>query len=242
MADHVFIIGAQRCGTSYLYTLLDEHPDIDMAKPVRPEPKFFMRDDTVGSSMIDYERQYFAHSKAAVWGEKSTSYIESPDAARRIRDRLPGAKILAVLREPAARAVSNYHFSVDHGVEPLGLWDALNRTPAEVDAYDRDRFSVSPWGYVRRGRYASYLEAWRGFDLHLELFENLVGDPLTITRIYTFLGVERFDPPSLGKVINASTHDAELTAEQWASLRARFADSNAVLERDYGLDLGPWAA
>jgi len=39
--EHFFVVGAQRSGTTYLYNVLDEHPQIFMAKPVRPEPKFF---------------------------------------------------------------------------------------------------------------------------------------------------------------------------------------------------------
>ena len=37
---NLFIVGAQRSGTSYLYKCLDIHPNIEMAKPSIPEPKF----------------------------------------------------------------------------------------------------------------------------------------------------------------------------------------------------------
>jgi hypothetical protein len=39
------IAGAPRGGTTYLYNVLDQHPDIYMAKPGAPEPKFFLVDD-----------------------------------------------------------------------------------------------------------------------------------------------------------------------------------------------------
>jgi hypothetical protein len=39
------IAGAQRSGTTFLYNLCDDHPDIYMAKPCFPEPKFFHVDD-----------------------------------------------------------------------------------------------------------------------------------------------------------------------------------------------------
>ena len=35
------IAGAPRCGTTWLSHLLDRHPDVQMAKPEVPEPKFF---------------------------------------------------------------------------------------------------------------------------------------------------------------------------------------------------------
>src|SRR6202035_103039 len=40
-----FIIGgAPRSGTTWLYWLLDRHPHVYLAKPVTPEPKFFLVD------------------------------------------------------------------------------------------------------------------------------------------------------------------------------------------------------
>ena len=38
---HLLVVGAQRCGTTYLATALDAHPDVAMARPSRPEPKVF---------------------------------------------------------------------------------------------------------------------------------------------------------------------------------------------------------
>ena len=44
MSDNqFFIVGAQRSGSTYLYNLLDGHPDVCMAKHVRPEPKYFLK-------------------------------------------------------------------------------------------------------------------------------------------------------------------------------------------------------
>jgi hypothetical protein len=36
MVEHFFICGAQRSATTYLYRMLEQHPEIAMAKPVRP--------------------------------------------------------------------------------------------------------------------------------------------------------------------------------------------------------------
>ena len=57
MTNHFFIVGAQRCGTTYLYNLLDEHPEIEMAKPVKPEPKFFMKDDLFEKGLDFYKEK-----------------------------------------------------------------------------------------------------------------------------------------------------------------------------------------
>ena len=38
---HLLVVGAQRCGTTYLSRALDAHPDVTMARPSPPEPKVF---------------------------------------------------------------------------------------------------------------------------------------------------------------------------------------------------------
>jgi hypothetical protein len=52
-----FIIGgAPRSGTTWLYELLDRHPDVHMAKPLAPEPKFFLRDDEYARGLRYYSQ------------------------------------------------------------------------------------------------------------------------------------------------------------------------------------------
>jgi len=79
------IAGAPRSGTTWLYELLDRHPDVFMAKPARPEPKFFLVDELYGRGIQHYFDTWFAGAEAyPAAGEKSTNYLESPAAARRM--------------------------------------------------------------------------------------------------------------------------------------------------------------
>jgi len=56
-----FIIGgAPRAGTTWLYELLDRHPDVYMAKPLKPEPKFFLRDEVYAKGLAHYSQTWFA--------------------------------------------------------------------------------------------------------------------------------------------------------------------------------------
>src|SRR3712207_7986704 len=50
-------------------------------------------------------------------GEKSTSYLELPAAVARITAVLGRPRIVVQLRDPVARAVSNWGFSRGHGLE-----------------------------------------------------------------------------------------------------------------------------
>ena len=245
--EHFFIVGAQRSGTTYLYELLDAHPEIEMARPVRPEPKFFLNEATRNLGAAEYEAACFdAASTARVRGEKSTSYIESADAAARIRAVFPDARIVFLLREPAARAVSNYRFSLANGLEKLSMWDAFAREEERIGRYDEKAVSVSPFAYQQRGHYIDYIEAYeRVFPreaLHLMLHEDLVGGEAALVTLFEFLGVDpSFRPPVLGQVVNATGGGEELSGSDAARLRAVFAESNARLSERYGLDLSGWA-
>ena len=108
---YFFIVGAQRSGTTYLYHMLDQCRQVSMAKPVKPEPKFFL-DEIEQFDLNEYRNSYHSgcDSDVIAYGEKSTSYYESPIVANRIFRNIPEAKIIFVLRNPIQRAISNYFF------------------------------------------------------------------------------------------------------------------------------------
>jgi hypothetical protein len=242
--DHFVIVGAQRCGTTYLSRLLDAHPEIEMAKPLWPEPKFFLDDDRYALGLEYYESEFFPERGTRVRGEKSTSYIESEVAAGRITATLPGAPLLVVVRDPVRRAISNYRFSAEHGVEDLPIPEAL-RPEAGNRAWDHARFSVSPFAYLARGRYVEYLERLSRCVapelIRVLVFEELVNDETAIAGIYALLGVdETFRPAEFGSAVNASTTgDQPVGAEIEARLRDYFREPNQRLEEFLGRSL-PW--
>ena len=244
-SNRFFIIGAQRCGTTTLAELLDRDPRVEFARPLRPEPKFFLDEALAARGTDYYERTYFSDSGALRRGEKGTSYIESAEAARRIARAYPAARILAIVREPVARAVSNYRFSIAGGMEDLLPEEAL--TPgAEERPFDPSRVSVSPFHYLRRGRYMEHLSSWLAQfprdQLHVEVLEELVEDPSGIDRVFSFLGL---DPPSDSARLepaNAATAGPppDLPAELLRRMRDAYVEPNRALERFLGRPLDVW--
>jgi hypothetical protein len=253
MAEHFFLVGAQRCGTTYLHRILDEHPEIAMAKPVVPEPKFFVDDDLYRRGLDWYEKTFFSDTAAGRRGEKSATYLESDLAADRIAASYPGARIVVVLRDPVARAVSNYWFSVDNDLETLPLEEALTADEeARAQAHDGwyhvrgKRVSASPFSYRRRGRYVDdlprYVTRFGRDNIEILVFEDTVGSSEAIAGLYSFLGADpSFTPPSLHRVINRGRRSrAPLSEGLEQSLRAYYEASNEALAEQYALDLTPW--
>jgi hypothetical protein len=247
MSRHFLVVGAQRCGTTYLHDLLAAHPQVAMARPTRPEPKVFLDDAPVDAD--DYRRTWFAHAGPDdVLGEKSTSYLEVPGVPERVAATLGTPRIVVQLRDPVARAVSNWSFSSDHGVERRPLAEALRADLAGPQEWDRGASSVSPYAYVARGRYADDLARWRdrfGDDgVHVQLLEELLDDRDTIGALYAFLGVDPEVRPDVGDApVNASSAAGSgagaLDAGLLAELRDHYRESDEVLADMLGRPL-PW--
>src|ERR1043166_6571359 len=121
------IAGGQRCSSTWLWTLCNQHPDIFMAQSWKPEPKFFSADYHLG--LAHYARYFGASRGEPVIGEKSVTYLTHPIAAQRIAADLPGAKIVFVLRNPIERAFSHWCYTTANLLEALPLRDALIMEP-----------------------------------------------------------------------------------------------------------------
>jgi len=245
VTSYVLVVGAQRCGTTYLYRVLDEHPEIAMAKPARPEPKFFLDADKCRRGLAWYEATYFAGAESLpVHGEKSTSYIESPKAAERAAAMLPNAHALAMLRDPIDRAISNWRFSTESELESRPLEQALAENLERPQPWDRSRFSVSPFAYLERGRYVDYLAPWQQFfpgRVHVLFLEEFACNVDAVARLYERIGVDRtFRPSRLSEKVNASESPTSgIDSSLAQQLQDYFKESNERLRGNLGREL-PW--
>jgi len=241
-----FIIGgAPRSGTTWLYELLDRHPDVYMAKPLAPEPKFFLRDDEYAKGLAYYSTRWFAGADVAkMAGEKSTDYLESPAAPARIARDLPQVKLIFILREPVSRAYSNYHWSKMNGLETEDFATALGlEEQRERELPERLKFT-RPFSYFSRGLYADlltpYVNRFMERQVLIARFEDIVERPAALAEsVQRFVGVRPRpeDAETIG-VINPSEHGAEGLADGVRrDLAARYAEPNRQLAAMIGRHL-----
>ena len=243
---HLIIVGAQRSGSTYLYHVLNNHPQVVMAQPVRPEPKFFLNDQLVARGKTYYERTYFRAwgEETRYFGEKSTSYIESVEAAQRIHHFYPDVRILMILRDSVMRAYSNYRFSVANQLEQLTFKEALEAEPERIK---KAKFStsVNPYAYRTRGHYIDYVEAYLNIfnasQLEILIFEEFVGKLASVQALYRWLGIEdSFVPESLGQVFNPTVIEKEEHNEVFKDLALGYQDSIGRLEGYLGRRIDVW--
>lgn len=243
---HFFIIGAQRCGTTYLYSVLEQHPDVCMARPVRPEPKVFLGDEAVSLDRDWYYSTFFHHAnpKHVLFGEKSTSYLEYAEVAARIAKVFTDARLLVMLRDPVARAVSNYRFSVQNGLETLEIGAAFAAESKRAGEQVSMRTSVSPFAYLRRGLYWNFLQPYlRIFGrnrMHVMIMEDFADSHTEYARLLEFLGLEPFSADLRQKVNTSDGQSVTLADDLEKYCREYFQESNERLREGFELDLGKW--
>ncbi len=247
------IAGAQRSGTTFLYNLCDDHPDIYMAKPCFPEPKFFHVDEEFDKGGDYYSERYFTDaSSSLIVGEKSANYLEHSHVARRKQGLLGAVKLVFALRNPIDRAYSNYLYSRNHGLESQTFDEAIRTETAREAAYCGRMRSVRPFSYMSRGLYArhlkSYLQALGSSAVHVLLFDDLIRDPVTVSAsLYEFLGARPHDPPAHLNVKTNSTQgvtdadgSAVVSRGTYAHLRETYRPENAALAEQIQRDIRCW--
>ena len=242
---HLLVVGAQRCGTTYLSRALDAHPDVTMARPSPPEPKVFCDPELSARGLTSYHRTWFAHADGEqLLGDKSTSYLEDHEAPGRAAEMLGEPEVVVLLRDPVRRAVSHWRFSTTNGLETRGLEEALLADLDGERQWDRRRSSVSPFAYLRRGRYAEQLEPWSAAfpsTTHVLFTEELLADPAVLRGLVADLGLDADRTPVPGdEPVNATPGaDPRLDAGVTRTLEGYFEVHNERLAGHLGRPL-PW--
>lgn len=243
---NLFIVGAQRSGTSYLYRVIDNHPNVQLAKPMKPEPKFFLKEELFRLGKEYYKSKYFdlTNKNILYLGEKGTSYMERPDAAIRIHSFFPNARILFILREPVSRAWSNYIFSKQSGLETKAFNEALKNDPKKRK-YNKN-ISVNPFNYINRSQYRDFLPTYFNLfkpeNIRIEIFEEFVGNIEAIQDLYEWMEVEsNFKPANYQLPVNKSgDYEESLPTDILIELSKRFKCSNLLVEKYLGREIASW--
>ena len=209
MLPNFLVIGAAKAGTTSLHDYLRQHPEVFVA-PVK-EPRFFAYDgrplpaggpgldwihDATVTDVTAYEALFDDAGGARARGEASPLYLYSVHAAARIAARVPAAKLVAILRDPADRAFSHFlHLRRDRLEPCTSFADALAREEQRIAADWDWSFHYRALGFydAQLTRYATLFPPG---SLHVELYEDLARDAAGVARrVFSFLGVdETFEP------------------------------------------------
>jgi hypothetical protein len=217
--------------------MICNHPDVVSAMPSRPEPKYFLNESCTYN---EYMQKFFSQSKRTekLCLEKSTSYYESREAGKKIFSVLPIVKCLVILRDPIDRALSNYAFSIQNGLETRAINEVFSADPVSIP--NRFSTSVNPFNYLSRGCYAKliepYLQIFKG-NFKVVFLEEL-SSSLTQEGIFDFLGLElpfknEFPSINTGNLIEKNESVIDF-------LKEFYRPHNQELERLLGRNINCW--
>jgi sulfotransferase family protein len=239
------ILGAQKAGTTALYSYLRRHAQI--GGPIWKEVSYFDRHYPRGTAW--YRGQFPLRNDGRIAGEASPGYLFHPLAPERVRQTVPDAKLIVLLRDPIDRALSHYHHEVALGREPLSFEEAIDaepdRTRGEEERLVREPgyFSHAWWDYtyLARGRYAEQVERWLAVFPREQMLmlasEDLAVQPADVHgRVLEFLGRSPHELESYPRVYEQNY--AEMSPDTRRRLAAEFAEPNARLYELLGRDFG----
>ena len=175
-------IGAQKCATSWLHHVLSQHPQVLASDP--KELNYFTANYDRGA--LWYESHFAGAGEDVICGEASPTYFFSKDAPERAHRYNPALRLIAVVRDPVARAFSNHLHEIRKGHIP-------EDTPFEA------ALAANP-AYVLQGRYRENVSCWIdrfGREALLVLVaEELSADPdAGYAAVCAHLGVSAEAPP-----------------------------------------------
>ncbi len=199
-----FIAGHQKCGTTALYLMLNEHPQLFMSDV--KEPRYFtrelLRQDRELSTLKGYLSLFADASPEQLVGDASPQYIRSTTAAQAIAELQPDARIIVILREPAA-FLRSFHLQMVHrDIEKerdFGKALALEAERREGRRIPKNCINPEPLMYSGHVRYVEQLERYRaafgGERMLILIYDDFRADnDETVRRVLRFLDVDETVP------------------------------------------------
>lgn len=246
------VIGGQRCGTTSIFKVLAEHPQV-LRPPVEKGVDYY----TLNSfRTLSWYRGHFpiasiARNRTAAFGspvafEACTYYMFHPLAVKRIARDYPTMKLVVMLRDPVERAFSAYKHEFARGFETeRDFGRALDletpRLEGEIERIVEDAhyesFAHRHHAYQLRGQYAEQLlRVYSNFpksQVHILESEAFFADPAQeYAKLTDFLDLRPFSPRRFDQ------HNARPSSPMPEGLRQRLTRHYASHDELLGTILG----
>lgn len=225
-------IGAQKCGTTWLYEMLARHPEVSF--PAGKELHFW---DAARHTGIESYRSWLDVRDGKVHGDITPAYgILPPEVIAECREAFPHLRLLYLIRNPIERAWSAACMAVARA----------EMTPEEAsDAWFIDHFRSA--GSLARGDYERCLRNWRfaygeGAVLVLR-YEDIARQPAgLLNETCSHLGIAPVfaeGDPALVRRVNPGS-GTPIRCTLLPALASIYADRIRSLGRYLRVDLGAW--
>ena len=202
------LIGAQKSGTSSMFSYLRQHPQI--IRPIFKEPYFFDRHYQRGlgwygcnfPSRAKIDRLNDRSGRPHLTFEATATYVFDENVPARIARDLQTRKFVLLLRNPVERAISAYWHARRMGIEARTLAEAMDSDMSRYREESAGRYAAGAAAgsaprrpsYLRRGIYHEAVSRWQSVfspaDLLVLQSETMFAEPAAImAQVFAFLGI-----------------------------------------------------
>ncbi len=213
LGPRLFIIGAQKCGTSSLHTYLKEHPEVFMSTPLK-EPGYYVpwkiikayykRKNNYLLSRSDLLRRGMlrGYKNERYIGESSTFYSNgdyniSKNTWLKNNINVEELRIIYLMKNPIERIISHYFHTCRH-----------NDFEGDINKFvrvNKEAIGISRYGH----QISTYFDYLNKNQILLLKFENLVNQPQAVMeKVYSFLELPSIVHESFG-VFNAAPENQQ---------------------------------
>ena len=203
------VVGAAKSGTTALYHYLAQHPEVFLS-PIKETNFFALKDKDLSfkgpgdykgihrrtiTEIGDYYNQFIKVTDEKAIGEICPSYLYFEDAPKNIKEHIPKVKIIAILREPVARAFSAWVHLTRDGREYLNFKESLADEPRRI----KENWAEI-WHYKEESKYYDqlkrYYDSFPKENIKVVIYEEFQGNPLKVySELCKFIDVDnRFVP------------------------------------------------
>ncbi len=199
MLPNYLIIGAPRCGTTWLARNLRTHPQIFM--PNVKELHFFDQNYDKG---IDWYENFFLDCNHIAVGEATPAYLYYKNIPELIHRHLPDCKLIVSLRDPVGRAYSHY-------------WYRMSEIKKQNNNISFEDYIENNERLIEEGLYGEnlsrYYQLFPKDKLLVLFYEDIKINPKEyLNSVFKFLGVDTdFESTYVDKVVNSSASRSRST-------------------------------
>lgn len=195
--QYIIIGGTTKAATTSLFEYLCAHPDICGSK--YKESRFFLDENYPLERKIPfgdighYSTLFDGCLNKAIRLEATPDYLYSNKTPDKIKQLIPGAKLIFIVREPISRLVSWYKFALQNNLLSTAIsfdeFIAMQQKP--LPEYNTQQHLMA----LQQGKYAQYLgpyyESFGKENILILFYEDISRDLLAVmNEVCQFIGVD----------------------------------------------------
>tara|TARA_A100001388_G_scaffold33100_1_gene21155 strand:+ start:490 stop:1179 length:690 start_codon:yes stop_codon:yes gene_type:complete len=207
-------IGVQKAGTTWLSSILKEHPEIY----IHPRKELHYFDKTKFTNSLYYNFLFRDAKGQKIIGEFTPSYILNKTTAKRIHNYNKKIKLLVILRDPTDRAVSQYKMEIGRKY--------IDKKISIMEAFKRNLFDMKKRGHYQK-LINEYLEYFSRKQILFIDYDHIATRPEKVLEtVYSFLNVSKIKSSS-NVIKKRIRHKKDLSVE------IKIAENEIKFIRDY---------